>query len=282
MEEENWKQKDVWRFATKTYLMLFLILNEDRMNISLSNKVSLITGGSRGIGAATALLLAEAGSDIILNYVRNNERAGAIASAIRGLGRKVLVQKANVGNADEARTLVEQGIASFGKIDIVVNNAGIWTYGEIGNMDENVWEETMDANLKSIFNICNAVVPHMKRNGGGRIINIASTAGQRGEAFHSHYSASKGGVIAFTKSIAVELAPFNILVNSVAPGWVDTEMTESALGDEQSRSEIAASIPLNRIATAEDIAGPVLFLASDLARHITGSTISVNGGSVLL
>ncbi|MBX2991665.1 MAG: SDR family oxidoreductase [Bacteroidetes bacterium] len=252
------------------------------MNISLSNKVSLITGGSRGIGAATALMLAEAGSEIILNYARNTERAGAIASAIRELGRKVLVQKANVGNAAEARSLVEAGITSFGKIDIVVNNAGIWTYGEIGAMDEKVWDETMDANLKSIFNICNAVVPHMKRNGGGRIINVASTAGQRGEAFHSHYAASKGGVIAFTKSIAVELAPFNILVNTVAPGWVDTEMTEAALGDEMSRKEIAATIPLNRIATPEDIAGPVLFLASDLARHITGSTISVNGGSVLL
>lgn len=252
------------------------------MNISLSNKVSLITGGSRGIGATTALLLAQAGSDIILNYARNNERAGAVANAIRELGRRVLVHQANVGNADEARSLVERGIASFGRIDIVVNNAGIWTYGEIGAMNEKVWDETMEANLKSIFNICNAVVPHMKKSGGGRIINIASTAGQRGEAFHSHYAASKGGVIAFTKSIAVELAPFNILVNTVAPGWVDTEMTESALGDGKSREEIAATIPLNRIATPEDIAGPVLFLASDLARHITGSTISVNGGSVLL
>lgn len=252
------------------------------MNISLTNKVSLITGGSRGIGAATAFLLAQTGSDIILNYARNNERAGAIANAIRELGRRVLVHQANVGNADEARSLVEQGIASFGRIDIVVNNAGIWTYGEIGAMNENVWDETMEANLKSIFNICNAVVPHMKKSGGGRIINIASTAGQRGEAFHSHYAASKGGVIAFTKSIAAELAPFNILVNTVAPGWVDTEMTESALGDGKSREEIAASIPLHRIATPEDIAGPVLFLASDLARHITGSTISVNGGSVLL
>lgn len=250
--------------------------------ISLADTVSLVTGGSRGIGAATALLLAKAGSDIILNFARNRERAGAVANAIRDLGRRVVVHQANVGNATEAEALVRQGVAAFGKINVVVNNAGIWTYGEIGNMSEDVWDETIDANLKSIFNVCNAVVPHLKRNGGGRIINIASTAGQRGEAFHSHYAASKGGVLAFTKSIAVELAPHNILVNAVSPGWVDTEMTDSVLGNEESRKEIAASIPLNRIATADDIAGSVLFLASDFARHITGSTISVNGGSVLL
>ena len=250
--------------------------------ISLENKVSLVTGGSRGIGAATALLLAKAGSDIVLNYANNAERADGVAKAIRELGRKVVTHQANVADAAEATHLVDRGMAEFGKIDIVVNNAGIWTYGEIGNMPEDVWDETISVNLKGVFNVCNAVVGYMKRAGDGRIINITSTAGQRGEAFHSHYAASKGAVTAFTKSLAVELAPFNILVNAVAPGWVDTEMSKPALGNEESRKQITTSIPLKRIAIAEDVAGSVLFLASEFSRHITGSTISVNGGSVLI
>jgi 3-oxoacyl-[acyl-carrier protein] reductase len=250
--------------------------------ISLKDKISVVTGGSRGIGAATALLLAKAGSDIVLSYARHADRASAVAAEIRNAGRQAEVFRADLVHAHEATALIERAIALFGTVDIVVNNAGIWTQGEMGVMPEEVWDETMAVNLKSVFNVCNAVVPYMQRSGGGRIVNIASTAGQRGEAFHSHYAASKGAVLAFTKSIAVELAPHNILVNAVAPGWVDTEMTGSALGDTQSREAIAATIPLNRIATAEDVAGSVLFLASDLARHITGSTISVNGGSVLV
>jgi 3-oxoacyl-[acyl-carrier protein] reductase len=249
--------------------------------ISLDNKVTLITGGSRGIGAATAVLFAKAGSDIVINFRKSAERAAEVAQTVKDLGRRVIVHQANVADMREATTLIERTIVEFGKVDIVVNNAGIWTYGEIGNMHEDVWDETLDVNLKGVFNICNAVVPHLKKSGGGRIINIASTAGQRGEALHSHYAASKGGIIAFTKSLAAELAPYNILVNCVAPGWVDTEMNDSVFGDAQFREKVTESIPLNRIATAEDAAGPVLFLASDLARHITGSTINVNGGSVL-
>jgi 3-oxoacyl-[acyl-carrier protein] reductase len=249
--------------------------------ISLENKVSVITGGSRGIGAATASLLAKAGSDIVINFLNNAERAAEVAQIVKDLGRRVIVHQGNVADSREATTLIERTILEFGKVDIVVNNAGIWTYGEIGNMNEDVWDETIAVNLKGVFNVCNAAVLHLKRNGGGRIVNIASTAGQRGEALHSHYAASKGGIIAFTKSLAIELAPYNILVNCVAPGWVDTEMNDSVFGDERFREKVTESIPLNRIATAEDAAGPVLFLASDLARHITGSTINVNGGSVL-
>lgn len=250
--------------------------------ITLTNKVSLVTGGSRGIGAAAAMLLAKAGSDIVINYARSSEQAGAVANSIRALGRRVLVHRADVCNVADTQKLIEAGIAAFGKIDIVVNNAGIWTHGEIYTMREDVWDETIDANLKSLYNVCRAIVPHFKRNGRGRIINIASTAGQRGEAFHSHYAASKGGVIAFTKSIAVELGPHNILVNAVSPGWVDTDMTASVFDDTASRKQIEDSIPLGKIATAEDVAGAVLFLASDFSTHITGSTINVNGGSVLL
>lgn len=154
-------------------------------------------------------------------------------------------------------------------------------YGEIGATTEEVWDETIDVNLKGVFNIVNAVVPLLKKNGGASIINISSTAGQRGEAFHSHYAASKGGILAFTKSLAVELAPFKIRVNSVAPGWVDTEMNDEVFADREFLDKVISAIPLKRLATAEDVAGSVLFLASDLASHVTGATINVNGGSVL-
>ncbi|MBI3005156.1 MAG: SDR family NAD(P)-dependent oxidoreductase, partial [Ignavibacteriales bacterium] len=170
--------------------------------ISLNGKVSIVTGASRGIGAATALLLAKAGSDIVLNYVQQKERAAEVSAQIKKLGRSVILHQANVAMNAEVSHLVDRTLVEFGKIDIVVNNAGIWTYGEIGNLNDDTWDQTLDVNLKGVFNICNAVVPHMKRNNGGRIINIASTAGQRGEANHSHYAASKGGILAFTKSIA--------------------------------------------------------------------------------
>lgn len=249
--------------------------------ISLSNKVSIITGGSRGIGAATALLLARAGSDIAINYIENGARATAVVEGVKKAGRKIVTLQGNVGTSSVAREFVEKTIAEFGKIDIVVNNAGIWTLGEIGATPENVWDETIDINLKGVFNICNVVVPHLKNNGGGRIINISSTAGQRGEAFHAHYAASKGGILAFTKSLSTELAPFNVLVNAVAPGWVDTEMNEEVFADRSFRENVINAIPLRKIGTAEDVAGAVVFLASDLANHITGATINVNGGSVL-
>jgi len=250
--------------------------------ISLENRVSIVTGGSRGIGAATALLLAKAGSDIVLNFLRQKECAVNVAKRINDLGRSVVLHQANIAQSGEASDLVRRSLLEFGKVDIVVNNAGIWTFGEVGNMDPAVWDRTIEINLKGVFNVCNAVVPHMKGAGSGRIINIASTAGQRGEAFHSPYAASKGGLIAFTKSLSAELAPHGILVNAVAPGWVDTDMNADVFADPLFRSRVIESIPLKRIATAQDVAGAVLFLASDLARHITGTTINVNGGSVLL
>lgn len=249
--------------------------------ITLKNKVSIITGGSRGIGAATAVLLAQAGSDIAINYVENEARAASIVDRVKQTGRMIIAHKGNVGTSSVAREFVENVIAEYGRIDIVVNNAGIWTHGEIGSTPEEVWDKTLETNLKGVFNVCNIVVEHLKRAGGGRIINISSTAGQRGEAFHAHYAASKGGILAFTKSLSTELAPFNILVNSVAPGWVDTEMNKEVFADQSFRQQVINAIPLRKIATAEDIAGAVLFLASEFAGHITGATINVNGGSVL-
>ena len=249
--------------------------------ISLKNKVTMITGGSRGIGAATALLFARAGSDIAINYVENGARAAAVVDGVRQTGRKIFTHQGNVGASQVARAFVEKTISEYGRVDVVVNNAGIWTHGEIGSTAEEVWDETLETNLKGVFNVCNVAVPYLKKNGGGRIINISSTAGQRGEAFHSHYAASKGGILAFTKSLSTELAPFNVLVNAVAPGWVDTEMNEEVFADKTFREQVISTIPLKKIATAEDVAGAVLFLASSLAGHITGATINVNGGSVL-
>ena len=179
------------------------------------------------------------------------------------------------------KTIVHDVHKEFGRIDILVNNAGIWTYGEIDTMKENVWDQTMDVNLKGTFLFCHYVVPIMKRQGGGSIINISSTAGQRGEAFHSHYAATKGAIISFTKSLSSELGKDNIRVNCVAPGWVDTDMSADTLRREPLRKEVLKSIPLGKIPAPEDIAGPILFLASDLSAHITGEILNVNGGSVL-
>ncbi|MBI4418934.1 MAG: glucose 1-dehydrogenase [Ignavibacteriales bacterium] len=248
--------------------------------ISLKGKISIITGGSRGIGAATAVLLAKAGSDVAINYIENGAKAENVVNCIKKLGRRVVTHRGDVGNAGVAKEFIEKTVSEFGRIDNVVNNAGIWTYLAMGSADEDNWGETIQTNLTSVFNVTNAAVPYLKKE-GGRIVNVASTAGQRGEAFHSHYAASKGGILALTKSLAVELAPYKILVNAVAPGWVDTEMNSQVFIDQKSRDIITQAIPLRKIATAEDVAGSVLFLVSDLANHITGATINVNGGSVL-
>jgi 3-oxoacyl-[acyl-carrier protein] reductase len=241
----------------------------------------LITGGSRGIGRATALLFARAGCDVAINYARQSEAAMAVRSDVERMGRECLVYRAEVSSKDDVENMVTDILSRWGELDTVVNNAGVWTYLEMGRMDESVYRETMGVNLDGVFRTINAAVPSMKKNGRGWIINVGSTAGVRGEAFHSHYAASKGAIHALTKSLAVELAPFNIRVNSVAPGWVDTDMCAGVFGEPGMRDKVRKTIPLNRIPPPEDIAGPILFLASDLARHITGEVLNVNGGSVL-
>lgn len=249
--------------------------------IDLSNKVTVITGGSRGIGAACAQLFAKAGSDIAITYKSNKYAADKVKNDIELLGRKCITEKCEISSYSDVKTCVKNIIDYFGKIDILVNNAGIWTYGEIGKMDILTWQETINTNLNSVYYFCNEIVPYMKKQKYGRIINISSTAGQRGEAYHSHYAASKGAVISFTKSLSTELAKDNILVNCVAPGWVDTDMCNEVFSDKNYKEEIRKGIPIGRIPLPEDIAGPVLFLASDLAKHITGEILNVNGGSVL-
>ncbi len=249
--------------------------------IDLTGKVALITGGSRGIGAACAHTLANAGADIALTYQRNQRAARSVRAEIHQQGRACETFRCDASDGRQVRLVVRAVLREFGHIDVLVNNAGIWKWGAIGSMTERQWDETIDANLRGTFLFTNAVVPSMKKQRSGKIINIASTAGQRGEAFHSHYAASKGGMIAFTKSIAVELAPFGVIANAVAPGWVDTDMSSAALRDRNEGPAIRKAIPRGRAARADEIAGSVLFLASDLSNHLVGSTISVNGGSVL-
>jgi 3-oxoacyl-[acyl-carrier protein] reductase len=249
--------------------------------ILLSGRTALITGGSRGIGRAAALLFAEAGSDVAITYGRQEKAALEVKAEVEKKGRRCLVFKVDISSEAEVKGMVDETARKWGHIDILVNNAGIWTYGEMGNMAAEVWKETMEVNLDSLYYFTNAVVPYMKANKLGWIVNVASTAAVRGEAFHSHYAASKGATLAFTKSLAVELAPWNIRVNCVAPGWVDTDMCAEVFSDAAFREKVRQSIPLKRIPLPEDIAGPILFLASDLARHITGAILNVNGGSVL-
>ncbi|MDZ7267993.1 MAG: 3-oxoacyl-ACP reductase FabG [candidate division KSB1 bacterium] len=247
--------------------------------IDLRNKVMLITGASRGIGAAVAQLGAQAGAAVAINYHRAQAAAEQLAAAINQRGGQAACFQADVSRYVDVEAMVDAVLRRFGCIDVLVNNAGIWTYGAIDTMPEQVWDETMAVNLKSMYHCCRLVTPHMKARRRGTIINIASTAGQRGEAFHSHYAATKGAIISFTKSLAPELAPFNITVNCVAPGWVATDMSNDALAEEGEK--ITSLIPLRRAATAAEIAGPVIFLASSLASYITGEILNVNGGNVL-
>ena len=248
---------------------------------NLRGKVALITGASRGIGAATAIRLAEQGANIAINYFKHEAEATEVASSARSQGVTAIAIQADVSQFNDVRWLFERTLSEFGRVDIVIANAGIWTGDAVDDLDENKWQQTIDVNLKGVYACCHFAARTMKLQGSGSIITVSSTAGQRGEAFHSHYAASKGGIISLTKSLASELGPHGITVNCVAPGWVDTDMSAGPLRKHSELERIVESIPLRRVATADDVAGPILFLASDLARHITGEVINVNGGSVL-
>ncbi len=251
--------------------------------ITLADKVTLITGASRGIGAATARLFARAGARaVVVNYHSNREAADAVVADCRAAGSEALALQADVGKVNAVRKMIAKTVDRFGHLDVVVANAGIWKGAPIEEMTEQQWDETIDTNAKSVYATCSAAAQQMIAQGtGGRIITLSSTAGQRGEAFHSHYAASKGAIISMTKALASELGPRGIYVNSVAPGWVDTDMSSEPLHDRGERKKIMSLIPLRRVATAEDIAGPILFLASDLSNGITGEILNVNCGSVL-
>jgi len=248
--------------------------------ISLKGKVTLITGGSRGIGRAVAMLFAKAGSDLVVNYRADREQSTGVADMARKLGVRALEIKADIADRKQVDGMVKRVIAEFGHIDILVNNAGVWVRNPIDKMSEELLKETIDINLMGTFYTCMTVAPHMIERKSGTIINISSTAGQRGEARYSPYAATKGAVISLTKSLATELAPHSIRVNCVAPGWVDTDMSHEALVGAD-RDWVMGQIPLGRAASADELAGPVLFMASDMASFITGEILNVNGGAVL-
>ena len=187
----------------------------------------------------------------------------------------------DVSDAGRARQLVRDVVAAWQRLDILVNNAGVWEEDEAGRGDLEIWDRTLAVNVRGAFLVTDAAVPHLTRERGS-IVFVSSTAGQRGESRHSAYASSKGALIAYTKSLATELGPRGVRVNCVAPGWVETDLTRAALSDPARRREIEESIPIGRVAQPDDIAGPVLFLVSDLARHVQGEILNVNGGSVLV
>jgi 3-oxoacyl-[acyl-carrier protein] reductase len=247
--------------------------------ISLAGKRVLITGGSRGIGAATALLCAHAGADVGIMYHTRRSDAERVARSIRAQGRRVFVGGGDLGDPSRVSQLFAEVKAAFGGLDGFVANHGVWPPAEtpVASLAPERWRETLRTNLDAVFFTTRAALGLMPD--GGRMVLVGSTAGQRGEALHADYAASKGAIISLVKSLAIECAPA-VTVNCVAPGWVDTEMSAQPYAGD-GRARIAASIPMRRIASADDIAGPILFLLSDLARHITGEVLNVNGGSVL-
>ena len=252
------------------------------MNITLENQVAVITGGSRGIGAATVRLFAEAGAKVVFSYMRAAQAARDLAKSCGG-DSKVAAVRANVAKMADAKRLVDAAVRRFGRVDILVANAGIWNYTPlpIEKMTEREWDEMMAVNLKGVYSVIHYAVPHMIRQRGGRIIVVSSTAGQRGESFHTHYGASKGGVISLVKGLSTELARHHILVNCVAPGWIETDMARPVLRNRRLRSQAISVIPLRRFGRPEEVAMPILFLASSLATYMTGEVVNINGGNVL-
>ena len=249
--------------------------------IDLSGRTALVTGGSRGIGRAVAELLGRAGARVAVAYRSDAEAANLVAREVSSAGGEAKAIAADVSDPAEAHRLVRDALAAWGRLDILVVSAGIWEEDVAGAGSLATWDRAIAVNLRGAFLVTDAAIPHLEKTGGS-IVFISSTAAQRGEARHSAYAATKGALISYTKSLAVELGPRGIRVNCVAPGWVETDMTREALADAPARREIERSIPLGRVAQPADIAGPVLFLVSDLARHVQGEVVNVNGGSVLV
>lgn len=249
--------------------------------ISLAGKAALVTGGSRGIGAATVKMFAQAGADVVFSYRRNREAAAQVEQEARKHGTRIESFKSDSGKMMDARKLVKYAHECLGRLDILVANAGIWNDQgvPIEQVTERDWDEMIRVDLKGVYTVVHETVPHMIAQRSGRIVAVASVAGQRGTPLHAHYSAAKGGVISFVKALSAELARYNILVNCVAPGFVDTDVLRSSIKDKNQLKGLLAQYPLNRVARPEEVAGPILFAVSDLATFITGEVINVNGGS---
>jgi 3-oxoacyl-[acyl-carrier protein] reductase len=254
--------------------------------LSLSGKVALISGGSRGIGAATVRMFAAAGAKVAFSYRSARAQAEALAKECDAAVCHPIASDLN--NPEAARALVAETVRHFGQLNILVANHGVWPEQDvpIDRMPDAQWRSTLSVNLDGVFGLVKHAVAQMKAQPGksgpaGHIVLISSTSGQRGEAFHVDYSATKGAIISMTKSLSSELASDRIYVNCVAPGWVDTDMSAGALADPKSGDEIRREIPMGRPGRPEEIAGPVLFLCTEHASFITGEVFNVNGGAVL-
>lgn len=254
--------------------------------LSLNGKVGLISGGSRGIGAATVRMFSAAGAKVAFSYRAARPQAEALAKEC-GASNCAPIES-DLKNPEAGHALVAETVKRFGRLDILVANHGVWPVEDVGidRMSDEQWRSTLSINLDGVFRLLKAAVAQMKaqpRNGPtGHIVLISSTSGQRGEAFHCDYSASKGALISLTKSLSSELAPAGIYVNCVAPGWVDTDMSAEALADPRTGETIRKTIPLGRAGKPEEIAGPVLFLCTEHAAFISGEIFNVNGGAVLV
>jgi len=252
------------------------------VNLTLNSKVALITGGSRGIGAATVRMFAAAGAKVVFNY---QVAKGQAENLVRECGAaNCRAVQSDLSTTEAARRLVSSAISAFGRLDILVANHGIWPPEDapIDRMSDEQWHRTIAVNLDSVFALVKHSVGQMKKQGGGHIVLVSSTAGQRGEAFHCDYAASKGALVSMVKGLSTELAPDHIHVNCVAPGWVDTDMSRAALNHPPTREKVFRAIPMGRVGTPDEIAGPILFLCTPYAGFITGEVFNVNGGAVLV
>ena len=260
------------------------------VTLSLEGRVALITGGSRGIGAATVRMFVEAGARVLFNYEKSQAAAEKLAADCnkKFRDRKCAAVACNLDGTKTAESLVKATVESFGKLDILVANHGIWPAEDysIDKMSDEHWRRTLAINLDAVFALVKHSVAEMKKTATAKspahIVLISSTSGQRGEAFHCDYSATKGAIISMTKSLGTELARNHIYVNCVAPGWVDTDMSRPALDDPAVAKEVLRPIPLGRVGTPEEIAAPILFLCTPHAGFITGEIFNVNGGAVLV
>ena len=245
-----------------------------------AGRVAIVTGASRGVGRATALRLAEAGANVVVNYLSNDAEAFETVEMCKNKGVGAIAVRADVSEFTGAQEIARQTLESFGRIDLLVCNAGVWDGAPIEDLSEELWNKVINTNLKSAWAMTKACVPAMKKQASAAIVMVSSTAGQRGEANYSNYAASKGGQISFTKALASELCP-KIRVNAVAPGWIETAMVREVFEDEEYKQSVLKSIPLERMATTDDIALAICFLLSDWSRHITGEIVNINGGAVL-
>jgi 3-oxoacyl-[acyl-carrier protein] reductase len=242
----------------------------------LNEKVALVTGASRGIGRGIAIEMAREGADIIVNYTSSEKNASEVASVIESSGRQALLAKADVSKPDDVEAMRKRALKEFGGIDILVNNAGVHNHLKSWEIDETEWRRVLGVNLDGVF-LCSKAFSHeMRAKKWGRIINISSILGFTGTDHEAHYGASKAAVVGLTKSLALELADYNITVNAIAPGWIETDMTSGVTSDEKNKA--LQLIPLGRMGQPADIAHTAVFLASDKASFITGQTIHVNGG----